>query len=103
VARLATETNLRKENCYRRNPVTGIHGLVREAKEHFSAGQKVDEGKHLKPYKHLLVDVMASRAGLEKALAFATTYSIESKGHRVVISTSAESFTGASGRLNVPR
>jgi hypothetical protein len=77
-----------------RHPVTGTHGLIRDAKEHFDAGLKVDEGKHLRPYKRLLVDVTASRAGLEQALAFANDLfnALESKGHRVVISSQPERF-----------
>jgi hypothetical protein len=80
-----------------RHPVTGTHGLIRDAKEHFDAGLKVDEGKHLRPYKRLLVDVTASRAGLEQALAFANDLfnALESKGHRVVISSQPERFTRA--------
>lgn len=68
-------------------PVTGTHGLVRGAKEHFLASRKVDEGEHLKPYKKLLVDVTASRSGLDKALGFANDLfnALESAGHRVVI------------------
>lgn len=68
-------------------PVTGTHGLVRGAKEHFLASRKVDEGEHLKPYKKLLVDVTASRSGLDKALSFANDLfnALESGGHRVVI------------------
>jgi len=68
-------------------PVTGTHGLIRGAKEHFLAGRKVDEGEHLKPYKKLLVDITASRSGLDKALEFANDLfnALESAGHRVVI------------------
>ena len=51
--------------------VTGTHGLIRGAKEHFLASRKVGEGEHLKPYKKLLLDVIASRSGLDKALGFA--------------------------------
>jgi hypothetical protein len=67
--------------------VTGTHGLIRGAKEHFLASRKVDEGEHLKPYKKLLVDVIASRSGLDKALEFANDLfnALESAGHRVVI------------------
>lgn len=67
-------------------PVTGTHGLVRGAKEYFLASRKVDEGEHLKPYKKLLVDVTASRSGLDKALGFANDLfnALESAG-RVVI------------------
>jgi len=67
--------------------VTGTHGLIRGAKEHFLASRKVDDAEHLKPYKKLLVDVTVSRSGLDKALAFANDLfnALESAGHRVVI------------------
>jgi hypothetical protein len=77
--------------------VTGVHGLIRDAKGHYDDGYKVDEGLHLRPYKRLLVDVTASRAGLDKALAFANDLfnALESAGHRVLISSSAENFSRA--------
>jgi hypothetical protein len=67
--------------------VTGTHGLIRGAKEHFLASRKVDDDEHLKPYKKLLVDITVSRSGLDKALAFANDLfnALESVGHRVVI------------------
>ena len=68
-------------------PIVGIHGLIRGAKPHFLAGRKVDDEVHLKPYKKLLVDVTASRSGIDKALNFANDLfnALESAGHRVVI------------------
>lgn len=68
-------------------PVTGTHGLIRGAKEHFLASRKVDDAEHLKPYKKLLVDITVSRSGLDKALGFANDLfnALESVGHRVVI------------------
>jgi hypothetical protein len=76
-------------------PVTGIHGLIRDAKGNYDAGYKVEEGQHLRPYKRLLVDVTASLAGLDKALAFANELfkALESAGHRVLISSPPENFT----------
>jgi hypothetical protein len=67
--------------------VTGTHGLIRGAKEHFLASRKVDDAEHLKPYKKLLVDITVSRSGLDKALGFANDpfNALESVGHRVVI------------------
>jgi hypothetical protein len=67
--------------------VTGTHGLIRGAGEHFLASRKVADDEHLKPYKKLLVDVTASRSGLDKALGFANDLfnALESAGHRVVI------------------
>ncbi len=68
-------------------PVTGTHGLIRGAKEHFLASRKVDDAEHLKPYKKLLVDITVSRSGLDKALGFANDLfnALESVGHRVFI------------------
>jgi hypothetical protein len=76
-------------------PVAGVHGLIRNAKGHYDAGYKVDEGHHLRPYKRLLVDVTASLAGLDKALGFANDLfnALESVGHRVLVSSPAEKFT----------
>lgn len=76
-------------------PVTGVHGLIRDAKGNYDSGYKVDEGEHLRPHKRLLVDVIASKAGLDKALAFANDLfnAFESRGHRVLISSSSEHFT----------
>ena len=75
--------------------VTGTHELIREARGHFDRGRTVEEGQHLRPYKRLLVDVTASRSGLEKALAFANDLFnvLESKGHRVIIPPFAERFS----------
>lgn len=76
-------------------PVAGVHGLIRDAKGHYDAGYKVDEGHHLRPYKRLLVDVTASLAGLDRALGFANDLfnALESAGHRVLISSPVEKFT----------
>jgi hypothetical protein len=75
--------------------VTGVHGLIRDAKGHYDAGYKVDEGQHLRPYKRLLVDVTASSAALDKALGFANDLfnALESAGYHVLISSPAENFT----------
>ena len=78
-------------------PVTGIHGLIRDAKGNYDTGYKVEESQHLRPYKRLMVDGTASRAGLDKALAFGNELfnALESAGHRVLISSPAENFTRA--------
>jgi hypothetical protein len=56
-----------------RRLVTGIHGLIQGAKQHYERGYKVEEGQLLRPYKRQLVDVTASSAGLDKALVFANS------------------------------
>lgn len=65
--------------------VTGIHGLIQGAKQHYERGYKVQEGQLLRPHKRQLVDVTVSAAGLEKALAFASELfnALETAGHRV--------------------
>lgn len=70
-----------------RRTVTGTHGLIVGAKDHFLMTRAVDEGEHLKPFKKLLVDITTSRSGLDKTLAFANDLfnALESAGHRVVI------------------
>jgi len=75
-----------------RRLVTGIHGLVQGAKQHYERGYKVEEGQLLRPYKRQLVDVTASAAGLEKALAFANDLfnALESAGHRVRFASANE-------------
>lgn len=75
--------------------ITGIHGLIRGAKEHFLASRRVDDDDLLKPFKKLLVDVTASRAGLDKALGFANDLfnALESSGYRVVIAPPDAEFS----------
>jgi len=75
-----------------RRLANGIHGLVQGAKQHYEKGYKVDEGQLLRPHKRQLVDVTASAAGLEKALAFANDLfnALESAGHRVRFAGSGE-------------
>lgn len=75
-----------------RIPRKGTHGLIRGAREHFEKSRPIDEGAYLKPYKKLLVDITASKAGLDKALDFANDLfnAFESVGHRVVIAPSDE-------------
>lgn len=72
--------------------VNGIHGLVQGAKRHYEKGYKVNERQLLRPYKRQLVDLTASAAGLEKALAFANDLfnALESAGHRVRFACSGE-------------
>lgn len=77
-----------------RRVIAGIHGLIQGAKQHYEKGYKVEEGQLLRPYKRQLVDVTASSAGLEKALAFANNLfnALETKGHHVRFALSNEQF-----------
>ncbi|WP_292933184.1 hypothetical protein [Noviherbaspirillum sp.] len=67
------------------------------AKSFFEIGRTSREVGYLKPAKRLLVDVVTTKASLEKALLFANLLftSLEAKGHRVVIATEAEHFRRA--------
>jgi hypothetical protein len=73
-------------------PVTGTHGLIRGAKAHFEHGRPVEDGKHLRPFKRLLVDITTSSANMDKALGLANDLfnALESAGHRVVIAPPGE-------------
>jgi hypothetical protein len=77
-----------------RRVVTGIHGLIQGAKQHYERGYKVEEGQLLRPYKRQLVDVTASATGLDKALALTNALfnALESNGHRVRFASSNEPF-----------
>ncbi len=87
-------------------PAIGTHCLIRGAKIHFESGRPVDDGNHLKPYKKLLVDVMASKTGLDNALGFANDLfnALESVGYRVVLAPNGEQLRrGQIDELETPR
>ena len=68
------------------------HHLIKGAKEHFEAGRLSFDSQYLKPTKKLLVDLVVSRSGLEKAVSFANELflALEDKGYRVVIAPKSE-------------
>lgn len=71
---------------------TRSHALLLGAREHFNASRHVDDRSYLKPSKRLLVDITASKAGLDRALGFANDLftALESVGHRVVLAPADE-------------
>lgn len=75
-------------------PKPSQHPLIDGAKAHFETGRLSYEAGYLKPAKKLLVDLVVSKTGLDKALSFATELflSFEAKGHRVVIAPNGEHF-----------
>ena len=75
-------------------PRTRVHRLIQGARGQFENTRRVDDDGYLKPYKKLLVDVTASKAGLDKALAFTSDLfnALESVGHRVVLAPNNEHF-----------
>jgi hypothetical protein len=68
------------------------HPLINGAKPLFESGGLSYEGGYLKPVKKLLVDLVVTKTGLDKALSFANLLflSLERKGHRVVIAPYSE-------------
>lgn len=74
-----------------------IHELIRGARAYFESGRPVDEEAYLKPYKKLLLDVITSKACLDKSLDFANELfkRLEASGHRVMIAPTNEKFDRA--------
>lgn len=72
-----------------------VHFLVASAKPHFMNSRPVDEGAHLKPYKMLMADVIASQANLDKALNLANDLfnAFESVGYRVMLASADANFS----------
>lgn len=71
---------------------TRTHDLLREARALFENSRSTKDDAYLRPYKKLLVDVTASKSGLDKALEFANDLfnALESVGHRVVLAPADE-------------
>ena len=76
---------------------TTQHPLVVGAKDHFETGRLSYDIGYLKPAKHLLVDLVVSKTGLDKALAFANQLflSLEANDNRVVIAAHGEQLRRA--------
>lgn len=73
------------------------HALIVGAKSHFEGGRLSYETNYLKPYKRLLVDLIVSRLGLDKALSFANNLfsHFERYGYSVVFAPTGEQFRRA--------
>lgn len=72
--------------------IPAVHPLIHGAKEHFEAGRTSYWSKYLRPAKRNLVDLIVSKTGLEKALAFANLLFREFEAHecRVVLAPNGE-------------
>jgi hypothetical protein len=73
------------------------HPLLNGAKELFEAGRLSREVGYLKPNKRLLVDLIVSKTGLDKALSFANELflDLDNKGYEVVIAPNGVNFRRA--------
>lgn len=71
------------------------HALVPGAKALFEEGRVAYGVGYLKPRKRLLVDILATKTGLDKALSFANELflTLEEGGYRVVIAPHGEHLT----------
>jgi hypothetical protein len=69
-----------------------LHPLIIGVKAHFLAGRLAHGAGHLSPAKKLLVDLVVSKTGLDKALAFANPLflALEANGYRVMIAPHGE-------------
>lgn len=82
------------------------HPLVDGAKALFEKGRYTHETGYLKPDKKLLVDLVVTKTGLDKALTFAEQLfaSLEAFGYRVMIASSGERLRRAAvDEHEVPR
>ncbi|PJT27213.1 hypothetical protein CN884_02095 [Ochrobactrum sp. 30A/1000/2015] len=88
---------IRKRAPRQRVSREAIHGLIWGARAHFESGRPVDEETYLKPYKKLLLDVITSKACLDKSLDFANELfkRLEASGDRVMIAPTNEKFSRA--------
>ncbi len=77
-----------------RPPLPDRHPLAYGVKPLFEAGRYSWDGNYLKPAKRLLVDLIVTKTGLEKAIAFANELflALEAQGHRVIIAPNSEHF-----------
>jgi hypothetical protein len=70
------------------------HPLVAGVKANFEAGGLSREAGYLKPAKRLLVDLVVTKTGLDRALAFANQLflTLEANSHRVMLSPKGQHF-----------
>jgi hypothetical protein len=69
-----------------------LHPLIHGARAHFDVAGTSYDSNYLKPAKRLLVDLVVSKTGLDKALTFANQLFLELEAHecRVVIAAHGE-------------
>eukprot|EP01037_Dinobryon_pediforme_P015589 gene15589-15736_t len=79
-----------------RLPREHIHSMIRGATPLLLKTRRIDDGMYLKPYKFLAVHVVASEAGLDKALDLANDLfnALESVGHRVRMADAQSNLHG---------
>lgn len=75
-------------------PLPDRHPLVIGAKPLFETGRLSYHSEYLKPAKKLLVDLVVTKNGLDKALSFAKQLflALEARGYRAVIAPNSERF-----------
>jgi hypothetical protein len=73
-------------------PRTDPHPVIRGVRAHFDIDRTSYDSSYVKPAKRILVDLVVSRSGLDKALSFANQLFLELEAHecRVVIAAHGE-------------
>lgn len=79
------------------NDQLALHQLIQGAKAHFEVGRTSYDSQYLKPAKRLLVDLVVTKAALDKALGFANALFRELEAHhcRVAYAPHAENMRRA--------
>lgn len=96
----------RKRRLKSKTELPSQHPLVDGVKCLFETGRYKHETGYLKPDKKLLVDLVVTKPGLDKALSFANQLflSFEDRGYRVVLEPRGENFYRAAvDEHEVPR
>jgi hypothetical protein len=78
-----------------RKAIRGIHPLIENGRSHYLHVRPGGNDHHfLKPFKRLMLDVTATRTGLDKALKFASDLfnALESLGYRVTLAPAGMHF-----------
>lgn len=73
-------------------PRSDFHPVVQGARAHFDVDRTYYDSSYLKPAKRILVDLVVSKTGLDKALSFANQLFLELEAHhcRVLIAAHGE-------------
>jgi hypothetical protein len=71
---------------------TDLHPVIHGARAHFDVDSTSYDSSYLKPTKRILVDLVVSKTGLDKAMSFANQLFLELEAHdcRVVIAAHGE-------------
>lgn len=94
---VCTDPSRRGETSSKKQKRSSVHPLLMGAREHFEAGRTSTyrSEKYLRPHKRNIVDLLASKEGLPRALKAASDLflALEERGHHVVLAPNEGSYT----------